>query len=289
MKRLISCLLLAAALPLVAQISLDSKNREGQPILINSDAMNVDLEKGIATFYGNVIVNDPDVLITCKKMVLYQEPKNKTKDKKQKELKKKKKSEKKSKKKDSKDPFDSENSKLERIECIDNVVITRKNTEGKNQWGTCGKAIYFHKEGSITMSIDPVLYQDDSKITGIRLTFFRDSKQIEGTDIKITARNLGEEEKDPKNPNNKDDKKKSENKDADSVDEFYKKNNNSESENNNADSEKQTTEPVRKKLSQKEADALLGLDKVPEKDKFSKEARFYYNFPLLFLKARHRP
>ena len=81
MKRLIYCLLMAAALPLAAQFSLDSKNREGKPILINSDAMNVDLEKGIATFYGNVIVNDPDVVITCKKMVLYQETKNKGKGK----------------------------------------------------------------------------------------------------------------------------------------------------------------------------------------------------------------
>lgn len=255
MKRLIYCLLMAAALPLAAQFSLDSKNREGKPILINSDAMNVDLEKGIATFYGNVIVNDPDVVITCKKMVLYQETKNKGKqaksDKKNVDRKK------------SKDPLAGEGAKLERIECIDDVVITRKNTEGKNQWGTCGKAVYFHKEGTITMTIDPVLYQDESKITGIRLTFFRNSKQIEGTDIKITARNLTEEEDDPKNPGKKKERRKKEKSDAEAVDEFYKK---TDSRNESGKSGEPTAKAPRK-LSQKEADALLGLDKVPEKDK----------------------
>lgn len=279
MKRLLPCLLLAAVLPLTAQFSLDSKNRDGKPILINSDAMNVDLEKGIATFYGNVIVNDPDVVITCKKMVLYQESKSDEKAKREAEREKKRKlAEKMSKaelekfiqaerkkkelEKDKKDPLSGEGSKLERIECIDDVVITRKNTEGKNQWGTCGKAVYFHKEGSITMSIDPILYQDESKITGIRLTFFRDSKQIEGTDIKITARNLDAEKKDPRNPGKagKNKKKKVRKSDAEAVDEFYKNKNQTE-----ADGEKKVS--PKKKLSQKEADALLGLDKVPEKDK----------------------
>ena len=75
MKRLLPCLLLAAMLPLSAQFSLSGKDRGDKPILINSDSMDVDMENGKATFYGNVIVNDQDVTITCQKMVLYQEPK----------------------------------------------------------------------------------------------------------------------------------------------------------------------------------------------------------------------
>ena len=245
MKRLIPCLLLAAVLPLAAQFNLESKDRDGKPILINSDAMSVDIEKGIATFYGNVVVNDPDVIITCKKMVLYQDPK----------AKKEKKANKQEQKKNSKDPFDKDNTKLERIECIDDVVITRKNTGDKSQWGTSGKAVYYHKEGSITMTIDPVLYQDESKITGTRLTFYRDSKQIEGTDIKISARNLKDEElKDKKaEPGKKTEEK---NPDADAVDNFYKQDNAETEAGNTAG--KQT-----RKLSKKETDALLGLDKVP--------------------------
>ena len=247
MKRLIPCLLLTITLPLAAQLSLDSKDREGKPILINSDAMDVDIEKGIATFYGNVVVNDPDVIITCKKMVLYQEPKEKDKAKRKKV---------KTKKDSSKDPLSGENTKLERIECIDDVVITRKNTGEKSQWGTCGKAIYYHKQGTITMTIVPVLYQDDSKITGTRLTFFRDSKRIEGTDIKISARNLDEEKELSKDPSKRK-KIQEKNPDADAVDDFYK------DEKEETPKVEKTAEPKKKvtrKLTQKEADALLGLD-----------------------------
>ena len=292
MKRLLPCLLLAAVLPLAAQFSLDSKNRSGEPILINSDAMNVDLEKGSATFYGNVVVNDPDVIIECKKMVLYQEPKNKNNDdvkrkaereRKRKlaqtmskeELEKLAKQEQEKKKKEKeqkdKDPFSGENSKLERIECIGDVKITRKNTDGKNESGTCGKAVYFHKEGSITMTIDPVLYQDDSKITGVRLTFFHKSKQIEGTDVKITAITQTDDEDSKKSDKKKEAKKKTEKSDAEKVSEFYSKDkkqneDDADGENDSASSKQQKDESGnKKKLTQKEADALLGLDKVSEK------------------------
>lgn len=246
MKRLIPCLLLAIALPLAAQLSLDSKDREGKPILINSDAMDVEIEKGIATFYGNVVVNDPDVIITCKKMVLYQEPKEKDKAKRKNAKPR----------KDSKDPLSGENTKLERIECIDDVVITRKNTGDKSQWGTCGKAVYYHKQGTITMTIEPILYQDESKITGTRLTFFRDSKRIEGTDIKISARNLDEEKELSKDPSKRK-KIHEKNFDAEVVEDFYK------DEKEEAPKAEKAAEPKQKitrKLTQKEADALLGLD-----------------------------
>lgn len=251
MKRLLPSLLLAITLPLAAQFSLDSDKREGKPILINSDAMSVDIEKGIATFFGNVIVNDPQVIITCKKMVLYQEPKSKTAEKKKTEQKKKK----------NNDPLSGEGSKLERIECIDDVVITRKDSGDKNHWGTCGKAVYYHKQGSITMTIEPILYQDDSKITGTRLTFYTDSKQIEGSDVRITARNLGDEKNNPKNP----DKKEKSNKktDADLVDDFYNDGNAKAPAANSGASNGR----VKRKLTQKEADAILGFDKAPAKDK----------------------
>ena len=162
----------------------------------------------------------------------------------------------KTKKDSSKDPLSGENTKLERIECIDDVVITRKNTGEKSQWGTCGKAIYYHKQGTISMTIVPVLYQDDSKITGTRLTFFRDSKRIEGTDIKISARNLDEEKELSKDPSKRE-KIQEKNPDADAVDDFYK------DEKEETPKVEKTAEPKKKitrKLTQKEADALLGLD-----------------------------
>ena len=195
---LIVFLLLAAAIPLSAQFSIDSKGRGNKPILINSDAMDVDLENGKATFYGNVIVNDPQVIITCKKMILYQEPKKKQKDAAagKKNTEKTANSPRKDGKEEKSDSLTG-GAKLDRIECVEDVVITRKKVrdDDKNQWGTCGKAVYFHQKGTITMTEEPVLYQDDSKITGTRLTFFRDSNRIEGTEIKIEARDLNSERK----------------------------------------------------------------------------------------------
>ena len=117
------------------------------------------------------------------------------------------------------------------------------------------------------MLIDPVLYQDDSKITGIRLTFFRDSKRIEGTDIKITARNLDEESKNPKSPTKK--KSDSAKKDAAEVDKFYNGDEDEKSgkDDENSDVNKQSQKKDVPRLSQKETDALLGLDTVPDKKK----------------------
>ena len=194
-------LLLAAVIPLSAQFSIDSKGRGDKPILINSDAMDVDLENGKATFYGNVIVNDPQVIITCRKMILYQAPKKKQAAAPGKTAPEKPAaSPEKDGKKESDDSITG-GAKLDRIECIEDVVVTRKKVkdDDKNQWGTCGKAVYLHQKGTITMTEEPILYQDDSKITGTRLTFFRDSNRIEGTEIRIEARDLNAEKK-PKTP-----------------------------------------------------------------------------------------
>ena len=191
MKRFITCLFLAALVPLSAQFSLDSGNRKEKPIKVDSDAMDIDMQSGKATFYGNVVVNDPDVMINCDRMILYRDNKKDAKDKKEadqnKEVQK---------DQSKKEEKLAEDLKLERIECIGNVVITRKNFQekGKNQRGTCGKATYYHQIAKITMEIEPVLYQDDSKITGTTLSFFNNSQRISGTDIKIEARNLKEEE-----------------------------------------------------------------------------------------------
>lgn len=191
MKHLIPCLLLAIALPLSAQL-LDAKNRDDRQIMITSDAMDVDMKNGKATFYGNVVVNDPEVIIQCDKMVLYQ-----AKDKKKENGKADSGKDKKS--------NDGDVEKLDRIECIDNVIITRKNfqEDGKNQNGTCGKATYFHKLGKVTMEIEPVLYQGKNKITGTTLSFFQKSENVTGTDIKIEARDLQKEMKDRKTSDGK--------------------------------------------------------------------------------------
>ena len=248
MKRLIPCLLLAMTLPLAAQLSVNAKDLKGRTILISSDAGDVELKKGIATFYGNVIVNDPEVLITCQKMVLYQEPKAQRKDKKSKPDA--------SDKKDSKKSQKDDDVKLERIECIGDVVIVRKNTGESSQRGTCGKAVYYHKEGKINMLDEPVVYQNDSVVTGTRLTLFCDSERIEGTKINIVAKNLDQERERSKKGKKKTNSSGKQT-DADAVDDFY--NNDKDSEGTQA-SQKNTAPKT-----SKDANAILGLD--PEKKK----------------------
>ena len=251
MKHLIPCLLLATAVPLMAQFDFNSKvNSEDRgPTYIKADSMGVDLEKKITTFYGNVVVNDPEIVITCQKMVLYQVPKKTQVDPKNlTEAEKAKLAEEKRKEKDSL----TGNSKLERIECIGNVVMTRKTKPGeKSEWGTCGKAVYYQKDGRINMIQNPVLHQDDSTITGIRLTYYRDSKRVEGTGINIQARNFSQEKKDPNNPENSkkgvDPKKKKTDKKPEDFNKFYKN---------------EEPKAEKKAMTQQEKDSLLGLDKV---------------------------
>ena len=191
MKRLIPCLLLALTLPLAAQFSMNAENRKDKPIKIKSDAMDIDMKTGKGSFYGNVVVDDPEVIIECDRMVLYRDQEKKD-DKKKDDAKKE------VKKEEQKDDDLMADQKLERIECIGNVRITRKNfhKNGRNHRGTCGKATYFHKLGKIVMEKDPVLYQGENKISGITLSFFQESERVTGTEIKIEARNLQNETKD---------------------------------------------------------------------------------------------
>ena len=92
------------------------------------------------------------------------------------------------------------------------------------------------------------------------VTFFRDSKRIEGTDIKISARNLGEEENDPKNPARKK-RTPAPASDAGSFEDYYR--GEGKSGNSGAKPAGTPQAPAGKKMSRQEADAILGLDEVP--------------------------
>ena len=80
MKKIIliaSALFLLAQVPVSAQLSLFSTtrgnqvNRKDTPTVINSDAMDIDLANNKATFMGNVVVDDPEMTITCRKMTIF--------------------------------------------------------------------------------------------------------------------------------------------------------------------------------------------------------------------------
>ena len=70
-------LLLAAQIPAYSQISLfsaakrDNKKNSDAPTTINADAMDLDIANNKATFLGNVLVDNPEMLITCRKMTIF--------------------------------------------------------------------------------------------------------------------------------------------------------------------------------------------------------------------------
>ena len=178
--------LLAAQIPLFSQISLFSaanKNRASRgdtPTTINADAMDIDIANNKATFLGNVLVDDPEMLITCRKMVLFLEDSKNTEA--AKDQKKKTKSE---------DPAGGKT--LSRIECIDDVVITRKAllSNGEEQKAFAGKAVYDVKGDSITLLDKPVVIKGKSRVRGEVITLHLDSERVEVVNATIHSTEIG--------------------------------------------------------------------------------------------------
>lgn len=214
MKKIIliaSALFLLAQAPVFAQLSLFSTakanraDRKEAPTVINADAMDIDIANNKATFMGNVLVDDPEMTITCRKMTIFLEdekkedkkPEAKAEDKTAKaDSAKKKNAEKPDLKKpaagsnteaktESEDPVAGK--KLSRIECVDDVVITRKNllSNGEEQKALAGKAVYNFGEGTIELSDKPVVIKGKSRIQGEKITLFTESERI--TIVNATA------------------------------------------------------------------------------------------------------
>ena len=153
----------------------DRKTSE-EPTTINSDAMDIDMANDKITLLGNVDVQDPEMNIKCRKMIIYLG-----------------KSEKKS---ETGDPTRDEQSGKEvvKIECIGDVVITRlqvDSPDGKkeNQQAFAGKAVYMVKEETITLTEDPVLVNGPNRLMGERIILHTKTERV--MVFKGTARTKG--------------------------------------------------------------------------------------------------
>lgn len=187
-------LLLAGSFTLSAQMSFlnSSKarrtDRTGKPTVINADAMDIDIQNNKAVFMGNVIVDDPEVTITCRKMTIYLEDKDDEKEDEGKKDPEKKKNEdgKKSDKKDEEDdPVGGK--QLSRIVCTEDVVISRKLPleSGDSQKALADRAVYDFKEGTIELSEKPVVIKGNSRLQGEKITLYTDSERV--TIVNATA------------------------------------------------------------------------------------------------------
>ena len=145
----------------------EKKDRSEEPTIINSDAMDIDMARDMVTLLGNVDVQDPEMNIKCRKMVIYLG-----------------KSEKKDKPKTGDEVRDEQVGKeVVKIECIGDVVITRKQAEvangvKENQQAFAGKAVYMVKEETITLTEDPVLVKGMNRLMGERIIMYTKTERV---------------------------------------------------------------------------------------------------------------
>ena len=155
----------------------DRKNSE-EPTTINSDAMDIDMANDKVTLLGNVDVQDPEMNIKCRKMIIYLG-----------------KSEKKSEASTGDSTRDEQSGKeVVKIECIGDVVITRLQVESpdgkkENQQAFAGKAVYMVKEETITLTEDPVLVNGPNRLMGERIILHTKTERV--LVFKGTARTKG--------------------------------------------------------------------------------------------------
>lgn len=155
----------------------DRKNSE-EPTTINSDAMDIDMANDKITLLGNVDVQDPEMNIKCRKMIIYLG-----------------KSAKKSEASTGDSTRDEQSGKeVVKIECIGDVVITRlqvDSPDGKkeNQQAFAGKAVYMVKEETITLTEDPVLVNGPNRLMGERIILHTRTERV--MVFKGTARTKG--------------------------------------------------------------------------------------------------
>lgn len=172
------------------------KKRSGKtPTVINADTMDIDISKNIATFTGNVKVDDEEMNISCRKMTIFLEDKktgdgtnvspagpDSTK---------------------SEDVKAEESKQVSRIICEENVVIIRKSLSESEkgqgeQKALAGHADYDVKTGKIVLTKNnPVLQRGGDTLRGEIITIWRDSEKVEvqGGEIKMNS-NLPESQDD---------------------------------------------------------------------------------------------
>ena len=158
---------LFAQLQLFSASSSSKKGKSDEPTIINSDAMDIDMANDKVTLLGNVDVQDPEMNIKCRKMIIFL-GKNQSKQQK------------------TGDSARDEQSGKEvvKIECTGDVAITRVTVDApagqakENQQAFAGKAVYLIKEESITLTEDPVLVNGPNRLMGERIILHTKTERV---------------------------------------------------------------------------------------------------------------
>ena len=180
---------------------LSSNNKRGKiPTVITADSMDFNMKKNIAVFSGNVHVDDVQMTILCRKMIIYFVDDKKVKNKdgelnpidaytaeKSDETDTMKKDESKNNSKTdaskSKSKIGKTNKKVKSIVCLKDVVIIHKvpkdeENKGGTQKAVSDKAVYDVPSGKITLTIHPELHRGKDVLKGKRITFWLNDERL---------------------------------------------------------------------------------------------------------------
>ncbi len=126
------CALLAIASHPVAAGA--AADAEESPITIKSNELQADQANRTATFIGKVVAKQDDVTIHADKLVVR---------------------------------YAEGGGEVEKVEAFGNVSIVQQNRIGTSQ-----RAVYYNKEGKITLSGSPKVVQGKDMVTGREITYF---------------------------------------------------------------------------------------------------------------------
>jgi lipopolysaccharide export system protein LptA len=107
---------------------------EEQPITIKSNELQADQKSRTATFLGKVVAKQDDITIHADKLVVR---------------------------------YAEGGGEVEKVEAFGNVSIVQE-----NRIGTAQHAVYFNKEGKITLTGSPKVLQGKDMVTGREITYY---------------------------------------------------------------------------------------------------------------------
>jgi len=151
---LIMALLLFLVSPLSSSAESEKKKSEvnqDSEIIINADTLEIDDQKQIVIFTGNVDAREKDFIINCEKMVVYY-------------------------KNNSDQPVsESGQVNIDQIIATGEVIITRPN----GGLATAEKAHYYMKDEKVVLTGEPKVKQGDDFVQGSKITLFlRENRSV---------------------------------------------------------------------------------------------------------------
>ncbi len=126
-----------------------------EPTIVTSEQLNVDYQKKVGTFEGNVLVIDPRITVRADKMIVRFGAATAAADA-------------------DAAATDQASQTLEKIEASGGVVITQADRKAESDL-----AVYTAGDGKVVLTGNPRVETPDGTVTGSRITFWRDNQRMD--------------------------------------------------------------------------------------------------------------